>query len=116
LPNLQSRTPAHVGPSLFTTQGATNGSETVTLLSTQIPQHTHQLYGVSVAGDAQHPNNVLYANVANAYNHYAAPGSLQPLAPDSLQTVGSSNPHPNIQPYLSITFCIALVGVFPSRN
>ena len=116
LPNLQSRTPAHVGPSLFPTQGTMNGAETVTLASNQMPQHNHQLYGVAVAGDAQHPNNFLYANVANSYNHYAAPGTLQPLAPDSLQTVGIGQAHQNIQPYLSITFCIALQGVFPTRN
>ena len=114
LPNLQSRVPVHFGNQYVL--GEQTGSEAVSLNASQMPAHTHALNGTTSAGTAAHPIGHSLANVTNAYTHsgLATAGTVTPLAPNSVSTVGG--PHPNIQPYLSVNFSICLSGLFPSRN
>ncbi len=94
--------------------GQTGGVENVTLLSTQLPTHTHALGGTTVEGHTKNPTGALFANTPVSL--YAAPGSLVPLNPNTCGGAGGNQPHPNLQPYTTINFCIALQGIFPSRN
>jgi microcystin-dependent protein len=111
LPDLRGQAPLHVGNGH--TQGETGGATSVTLTSNQLPTHLHTPQASKTSGDTPVPiNNVL----APALNTYGPPSSLTPLRPDSVTSVGGSQPHDNMQPYLVLLFCIALQGVFPSRN
>jgi microcystin-dependent protein len=120
LPNLQSRVPVHFGqgPGLSDyTLGQTGGAETVTLTSTQMPTHTHLLNGTTGTANKRPPaGHTFAADTASIANFYAAPANQLALAAPSVTTAGGSQPHANLQPYLAVLFCIALVGVFPSRN
>lgn len=120
LPDLQGRAPMHPGqgPGLSLHDlGETGGSETVTLLESEIPAHSHALrfHDVDLGElNAPAPNRVL-ATSANA-TAYAAAGSLVAMAPQALPAAGGDQPHNNMQPYLTFYFCIALQGVFPPRT
>lgn len=120
LPDLRSRVPAHFGqgPGVSYALGQTAGQETVALNVTQMPSHNHVFSGLNTAGNKLQPNSDSLANVTNAYPHYAAAiaTTLTPLIPASVQPYGSGQPHTNIQPYLTVNFCIALAGIFPTRN
>lgn len=120
LPDLQGRAPMHPGqgPGLSLHDlGETGGSETVTLLESEIPAHTHALRASIDPGDifAPAPVTSLAVSVgAKAYN--TATTGLTPLAPEALAPAGGDQPHNNLQPYLTFYFCIALQGVFPPRT
>jgi microcystin-dependent protein len=115
LPDLQGRAPMHPGqgPGLSLRDlGEAGGSETVSLLESEIPSHAHTL-AVSVRpADALNPGG-LSPGTGNAL--YAAPGPLAGMAPEALAPAGGDQPHNNMQPYLTTYFCIALQGIFPSR-
>ena len=120
LPDLRGRVPIHPGQgpglSLYNL-GEQGGAETVTLIATQIPAHTHALNVNTGAGTNAAPaaNEVLAASTARDKLYTtAAPNAT--LAPQAVGTAGGSQPHTNIQPYLSVNFIIALQGIFPSRN
>src|SRR6266446_283157 len=111
LPNLQGRTPIHTGNGH--TLGEVGGEQAHTLNISEIPTHTHVANASTANGDTNFANgNVLAA----AGNLYAAPSSLTTLNPTSIANVGGSQAHLNMQPFLTLTFCIALQGIFPSRN
>lgn len=116
LPNLQGRAPMApgAGPGLTPrTIGEAGGSETVALLPTQIPGHSHALAVQSSPADR---GNALGARLAQtADNVYAAPVAANQLAPNALAAAGGGQPHNNMQPFLAIGFVIALQGIFPSR-
>jgi microcystin-dependent protein len=123
LPNMQGNAPMHPGqgPGLSLHDlGETGGSETVTLLTAEIPLHTH-LVGRSIAanGDALTPVNNIWAQAPGGrgslqiYNQGGPTGQMNPQA---LGITGSGQPHNNMQPYLTLSFCIALQGVFPPRT
>ena len=118
LPDLQGRAPMHPGQgpglSLFDL-GQTGGSETVTLLQTEIPAHPHTVQVSQVPADQPVPTSQLTATVTTD-NVYGPAQSLQPMAPEALAPAGGSLPHNNMQPYLTFYFCIALQGVFPPRT
>lgn len=112
LPNFQGRTPISRGGSFV--QGQTGGLENVTVLSTQMPAHTHTLVA-SNSGPSQGSPNGSYLSTFTTDNAYSGAGtSNTAMAPTG--TAGATQPHPNIQPSLVINFCIALQGIFPSRN
>ncbi|TKR33488.1 microcystin-dependent protein [Luteimonas gilva] len=122
LPDLRGRTPTAFGnsadpawqPSPYSL-GEVGGVENVTLISTQLPQHNHTISGTSTAGSQRNPTGTLYGtNSANIYA--AASGLMVPTNPSTLGPSGNTQPHPNMQPYRTISSCIALVGIFPSRN
>lgn len=111
LPNLRGRVPIHVGSGH--TLGETGGAESVTVNSSQLPAHPHLMSASNTAGNTNIPlNNVLAASPSQLYDA----GNLTTLHPSSISNVGGSQPHENKQPYLAMNFCIALQGVFPSRN
>jgi microcystin-dependent protein len=111
LPNLQGRTPIHTGNGH--TLGEVGGEQAHTLNISEIPTHTHLANASTANGSTNFANgNILAA----AGNLYAAPNSLTTLNPTSIANVGGSQAHLNMQPFLTLTFCIALQGIFPSRN
>ncbi len=121
LPDLRSRTPigyaSSVDPSWQPPSvqiGQSSGVENVTLLSTNLPAHSHQVNATTANGSTRNPNNAIYANTTVPL--HAAPSSLVPLNPATVAPSGGNQPHPNLQPYSVINFCIALSGIFPSRN
>jgi len=119
LPDLQGSAPMHPGqgPGLSLHDlGETGGSDTVTLLESEIPSHSHTLQASNADGNDQSPVNELYAGGVGGIAPYAAPGPLTQLAASALTPAGSSQPHNNLQPYLTLYFNIALQGVFPPRT
>ena len=95
--------------------GETGGSETVSLLESEIPAHSHALRASQLPGDLPIPSGNYTATVAGD-NLYAAASGLQPMAPEALAPAGGDQPHNNLQPYLTFYFAIALQGVFPPRG
>jgi microcystin-dependent protein len=117
LPNLQGRVPVHQGQGLGLSPyqlGQSAGSENVTLLSAQMPQHTH-IINANTGGNQASPANNFPGNEATPIKIYAAGGSVT-MNPNVASLAGGNQPHGNIQPYLAVTFLIALQGIFPSRN
>ncbi|CAN5802542.1 tail fiber protein [soil metagenome] len=116
LPDLRSRVPMHRSPGV-NPQGTVSGSENVTLLQSQVPPHTHNLMGTSAAGNARAPvGRTFSADTSDNFDFYATGNPTTTLAPASIATAGGSQPHPNVQPYLTLNASIALQGIFPSRN
>lgn len=114
LPDLRGRTP--VGATGFPVQlGEQGGLENVTLLPNQIPAHGHALNASTTPGTTRNPGNALYGATPAAL-HGPSSGSPVQLDARTIAQAGSSQPHNNMQPYLAINFCIALQGIFPSRN
>jgi microcystin-dependent protein len=111
LPDLRDRIPIHVGNGH--TLGERGGEQAHTLTIAELPQHAHTVNASSVNGN----QNFASGNVlAAAGNLYSGPSNLTALHPSSVANVGGSQPHENLQPYLTLSFCIALQGIFPSRN
>lgn len=109
LPDLRGRTPIHVGSGH--TLGERGGEQAHTLSIAEIPTHAHIAQGSTAnANVPSASNNVL----AQASNVYAAPTNLTSLSAGSVANVGGSQAHLNMQPFLTISFCIALQGIFPS--
>ncbi len=118
LPNLQGRAPMHPGqgPGLSLHDlGEAAGSETVSLLQSEIPAHSHQLRAVNDVGDVNTPAGNSMARSTGAAV-YAAAGTSVAMSPTSLAPAGGDNPHNNLQPNLVLLFVIALQGVFPPRG
>lgn len=113
LPNLQDRIPMHVGGNHIT-QGERGGEVAHTLTQGEGPMHSHLAQATNTVGDQYIPTGNMLANVAA--NVYAPYGPMQPLLPASVSNMGGSQPHENRSPYLTLMACIALVGIFPSRN
>ena len=118
LPDLQGRAPMHPGqgPGLSLHDlGETGGSETVTLLESEIPSHSHSLNASPDDGDIRIPLNTRCWAKATMY-FPGAPNPNTPMAPEELAPAGGDQPHNNLQPYLTFYFNIALQGVFPPRG
>jgi len=91
------------------------GAASVTLLTSEMPAHNHDLKA-GASGLAASPAGALPAPAANGASTYRAPGAPAPMAADAIGVAGGGQPHENRQPYLGLMFCIALQGIFPSRN
>ena len=118
LPDLQGRAPMHPGqgPGLSLHDlGETGGSETVTLLESEIPSHSHAMRASAVPADSPTPLGTLTAT-PNGDNIYAPAADLVAMSPQCLVPAGGDMPHNNLMPYLTFYFCIALQGVFPPRS
>lgn len=119
IPDLRGRVPMGMGngPGLTPrTLGEVGGTEAVTLISTQIPAHTHALNAVSDAGDASAPSGNYLANTGALDKEYKSTGTVVQMNAGSVGTAGSGQPHDNMPPHLVLNFYIATEGVFPSRN
>lgn len=121
LPDLQGRAPMHPGqgPGLSLHDlGETGGSETVTLLESEIPAHSHTLRGNFNTADVNDPSparSLARSDPGTLYQSDTATNLTQ-MSFNSLTVAGGSLPHNNLQPYLTFYFCIALQGVFPPRT
>jgi len=111
LPNLQGRTPIHMGSGH--TLGERGGEQAHTLSIAEIPTHTHAAQASSANSTTPIPAGNL---LAAANNLYAGPANLTSLAPDTVPNIGGSQAHLNMQPFLVLNFCIALQGIFPSQT
>jgi microcystin-dependent protein len=113
LPDLQGRTPMHMGNGH--TLGERGGEQAHTLSISEIPTHVHTALASSSDGGTAVPVGAYLAKAAPA-NPYIAPTALAPMHAGTLTTVGGSQAHPNMQPFLTINFSIALQGIFPSQT
>lgn len=120
LPNLQGRAPMHPGrgPGLTDRRlGQRGGVEAVTLTEAQMPNHAHQMQASGRPANNDDPASDRWLGTAGSNNAaYASPNNLVAMASQSLENAGGSQPHNNLQPYLTINFIIALVGLYPSRS
>lgn len=120
LPDLQGSAPMHFGqgPGLSLRDlGESGGSETVTLLESEIPSHSHTLRGSNEDGvQGSVSASVALSSSVGGQLYRDPAASLVPMASESLPVVGGGQPHNNMMPYLTLYFCIALQGVFPPRT
>lgn len=115
LPDLRGRVPIGFGNS--NPIGQATGVETVTLISANLPAHTHALAATTQVANRRVPTGrMLATDTSTNAEYYAPPGATTPLSPNSLGSAGGTSAHENRQPYLAANFCIALSGIFPSRN
>jgi len=122
LPDLRGRAPLHVGgnqpgPGLSAyLLGETGGVEHLTLLESELPAHSHQLRAATQdPADVNIPSSTASFASSTGGTLYQSTADTQ-LAPQALAPAGGSLPHNNLQPYLTLNFCIALQGIFPPRS
>ena len=96
--------------------GETGGSETVTLLESEIPAHAHSWQGSNQTAEDRTPANEFIARATGGNLYTANTSGLVAMNPNAIAPAGGDQPHNNLQPYLTFYFCIALQGVFPSRT
>jgi microcystin-dependent protein len=111
LPDLRGRVPIHVGSGH--TLGERGGEQAHTLSIAELPTHTHLVNAINATGDTP----IATANLLAAGNNmYAPPTNLTSLTPGTVTPIGGSQAHLNMQPFLTLSFGIALQGIFPSPN
>jgi microcystin-dependent protein len=118
LPNMQGNAPMHPGqgPGLSLHDlGEVGGSDTVSLLQSEIPSHSHAVNASGAEGTIGSPNDQLVASGVGV-NMYTTSLNAASLNPNAVATAGGDQPHNNLQPYLTLNFNIALQGVFPPRS
>ena len=119
LPNMLDNAPMQPGQGQglsLRDLGETSGVESITLLVSEIPLHTHQLRASIEPGDNRLPApNLSLAVSVGAAAYVGGSPSTTPMAPQALALAGGGLPHNNMQPYLTLNFCIALQGIFPQR-
>jgi len=111
LPDLRTRVPIGVGGGFNLAQAGGENFHTIT--QSEMPAHTHPMFGSGNNGDTVIPVGSVLAGAAGVYSGVS---NLSTFLPDSVSNVGGSQPHENRQPFLALTFCIALIGIFPSQN
>lgn len=109
LPDLRARTPVHVGGGH--TLGERGGEQAHTVSVAELPTHTHSVSGSATPAETNVPTGAYLGAVNNAYGQAT---NLVALAPAAVTNVGGSQAHLNMQPFLTVSFCIALQGIFPS--
>jgi len=117
LPNLQGRIPFHQGSNNAGDSriiGEISGSETVTLITQQIPQHSHTLAANSANGGQQSPAGGVWAG--SPLDQYSTSAPTVAMNPNGIGNSGGNQPHDNLPPYLVVNFIISLFGIFPSQN
>jgi len=112
LPDLRGNVPIHVGGGF--TLGQKGGEQAHTLTQSEMPAHNHIVQASSVNGNVDTPQNGLFAQALNVYR--GAPDNASTLNAATIGNVGGSQAHLNMQPFLVLSFCIALQGIFPSPN
>src|SRR5438876_599539 len=118
LPNMQGNAPMHPGqgPGLSLHDlGETGGSETVTLLESEIPAHSHAMTAATTSANSKSPAGNVLARAGGGNVYMPAGNPLVSMSDQALAPAGGDQPHNNLMPYLTLNFCIALQGVFPPR-
>jgi microcystin-dependent protein len=121
LPNLQGAAPLHWGQGSglsLINLGQSGGVSAVTLLSSQMPVHSHTVDAQASSGNTNDPTNHVWAEAHSGKAPLKMYSTAQPnvtMSPTALSPAGGGLPHNNLPTYLTLNFCIALVGVFPSR-
>ena len=110
LPDLRGRVPNYTGKGFAI--GQKGGEEFHTLTGSEMPTHTHSGVGSSNPPNQALPGNNFWSTLAL----YAGPPANSPMSPNAVGNTGSSQPHENRSPYLTLNFVIAVSGIFPSRN
>jgi len=115
LPDLRGRTPIHVGEGHR--EGEKSGEETHTLSGNEMPSHSHPFNAINepASGRTDQPANQFLSKAASDL-YSTEIGNLVPLGSGSVVNAGGGQAHENMQPFLALNFCIALQGLFPSRN
>ena len=113
LPDLRGRTPIHMGAH---TLGERGGEQAHTLSISELPMHTHAQRAVNGPATTNTPASGVMLAKSTGANLYAADTNLEALSPAALSNTGGSQAHLNMQPFLTLSFCIALQGIFPSPN
>jgi microcystin-dependent protein len=120
LPNMQGNAPMHPGqgPGLSLHDlGETGGSDTVSLLESEMPAHSHAQMASNQPGeDASPANEALARSVGASLYQSVTNQNIVQLAGQAIAPAGGDQPHNNLQPYLTLNFCIALQGVYPPRT
>jgi microcystin-dependent protein len=120
LPNMQGNAPMHPGqgPGLSLHDlGETSGSDTVTLLESEIPSHSHSLMAQNNQGTSQTPGpTVALARSRGVAIYSQTTTGLSVMSDSTVAPAGGDQPHNNLMPYLTLNFCIALQGVYPPRT
>ncbi len=111
LPDLRGRVPVGVGGGFV--QGQRAGEEAHTLILSEMPAHVHQAIASSASPSSPNPSGATWANTG-ADVYAASPNA--PMAGNAITPMGGSQAHENRSPYLALNFCIALVGIYPSRS
>lgn len=119
LPDMRGRIPIGMGNSRSGSNyplGSAAGTETVTLLNTQMPVHSHAPNAQSEGGNITAPTNGFWAQTA--VTSYEVPGAagLSPMSVQAIGAAGGSQPHENMMPYMTLSFIISTVGIYPSTN
>ncbi len=109
LPNLQGRTPVHVGSNIQL--GQSQGEQTHALTVNEMPAHTHTASASTGAANKPSPLGNVWAIPANR-DIYASEAAVT-MSPNAIATAGASQPHSNMQPYTTLSYCIAIQGIFP---
>jgi len=124
LPNLKGRAPMHWGNGAGLSSyvwGQPSGTDSVTLTQSQMPQHNHAIQVAEGAGGAGEntgtPDPTTWLG-NSAHTYLDTPGAIPntQMSPKAISATGGNQPHNNMQPYLTVNFCIALDGIYPSRN
>ena len=115
LPDLRGRVPIHVGSGH--TLGEKAGEQAHTVSIAELPTHVHALNATTVTSTTNTPGaGVMLAQSTSAFLYASASSGLAAMAPSAVTNTGGSQAHLNMQPFLTLTFCIALQGIFPSPN
>ncbi|HEV7670786.1 MAG TPA: tail fiber protein [Thermoanaerobaculia bacterium] len=112
LPDLRGRTPIHVGSGH--TLGERGGEQAHTLSIAELPEHVHVLSATTGLSSTSTAGSGVMLSQSSGANLYAAATNLIAMAPGAIASVGGSQAHLNMQPFLTLSFCIALQGIFPS--
>ncbi|RYG86183.1 MAG: phage tail protein [Alphaproteobacteria bacterium] len=121
VPDLRGRVPIHQGTGRGLSSyalGQMAGTEEVTLTTQQMPAHNHLVIASSEAGSSSSPTANVLATVASEpfYVDMATGGTAYPLPPATLTAAGGNVPHDNTAPTLTLNYCIAWAGIYPSQN
>lgn len=117
LPDLRGRVPMGTGVS-HPVPGEAMGTAEVTLTASNLPPHSHTLYGRGTDSSVPTPSAASQLSGSAAYDNLYAPDpmTVNALAPQTLGTVGMSRPKPNLQPFQAVNFCICHEGEFPPHS
>jgi microcystin-dependent protein len=111
LPDMRGQTPIHAGAGHVL--GERGGEQAHTLSIAELPTHAHAFHASQSNANIPLPDSAMFGT---SNNMYAAPNNLTGLNPQTIANVGGNQAHLNMQPFLTLSFCIALQGIFPSRN